>query len=379
MSQVLLYRLSAPYSKEEILIGIETIFKRMGFGERFGKDGLCAVKIHFGEKGNDNHIPSEHASKVIELLKGSGAKPFLTDANTIYRGERANSVDHLELAYEHGFLPSVVGAPVIIADGLTGKDYRKILIDGKHFREIKVATAALDASSMFVLTHFKGHMLAGFGGTLKNMGMGLASRSGKQEQHSDLKPVVDTENCIGCFACRDVCPADAVRDSGGRALIDHSACIGCGECTASCTTGAIRVRWKTDNRTFQEKMIEYASGIIRTFGDRIGYINFLVNVVPHCDCMEMSDPPVVDDIGILSSDDPVALDRACVDLVNAENGLPSSNFGKGFDAIPAGRDKFGKIHGVRWQWQLDHAEKLGLGSQRYELIRIEADAILREL
>lgn len=350
---------------------IETVFTVMEYGKLFGDDELCAVKVHFGEDNNCNYIPPRYVSKVIELIKSGGAKPFLTDANTIYKGKRANSVDHLEIAYEHGFLPSVIGAPIIIADGLTGKDYRKIRIDGKHFREIKVGSAALDSDAMMVLTHFKGHLLAGFGGALKNVGMGLAARSGKQEQHSDVKPVVIPEKCIGCFECSKSCPADSVTDSGGHAFIDHEKCIGCGECTAACPTGAIEVRWKTDNRTFQEKMIEYSNGILGHFKGKVGYINLLTNITPHCDCMEMSDPPIVEDIGILSSNDPVALDLACAELVNSREGLKSSNFGKEMAAIPSGEDKFRCIHGVDWNHQLEYAEKLGLGSRKYELVRID--------
>jgi len=371
MSKVFFYPLSAFHTEEELLKGIDILFHGAGFARLLKKGEFCPVKLHFGEKANTLFLSPRHAARVVSLIRESGAKPFLTDANTIYRGSRANSVDHINVAYEHGFLPSKIDAPIIIADGLTGKEYRKLEVHGKYFEEIKVASAVLECSTKIVLSHFKGHMLAGFGGALKNVGMGLASRSGKQEQHSDIKPKVDSSTCITCLACKEVCPVNAISDDGDSALIDHDRCIGCGECTVACPTGAIEVRWTTDNKTFQEKMIEYTSGILQHFKGRVGFFNFLVNIVPHCDCMEASDPPIVDDIGVLASSDPVALDRASVDLVNGRPGLPSSNFGKGFDAIPVGSDKFETIHHINWEYQLDYAEKLGIGTQTYELVDLK--------
>ncbi|MDP7266492.1 MAG: DUF362 domain-containing protein, partial [Candidatus Thermoplasmatota archaeon] len=231
-------------------------------------------------------------------------------------------------------------------------------------------SAALDCDSMMVLTHFKGHMLAGFGGALKNVGMGLASRSGKQEQHSDVKPKVIPTLCTLCLACIGACPANAIREGGGSARIKPDICIGCGECTAVCMSGAIKVRWATDNRTFQEKMIEYAYGILTRLANRVAFINFLINITPHCDCMETDDPPMVSDIGILASRDPVSLDRACADLVNTREGLASSNFGKKINAISAGHDKFREIHNIDWSHQLKYAEKLGMGEYNYDLVEV---------
>jgi len=253
---------------------------------------------------------------------------------------------------------------------LTGKDYRIIKINKKHFQTVKIGSAAVDCDSMIVLTHFKGHMLAGFGGALKNVGMGLASRSGKQEQHSDVKPKVIPTLCTRCLACIGACPVNAIREGGGSAQIKLDKCIGCGECTAVCMSGAIKVRWATDNRTFQEKMIEYVYGILDRLAGRVAYINFLINITPHCDCMETDDPPIVRDIGILASRDPVGLDRACADLVNSREGLASSNFGKRLGAISAGHDKFKEIHNIDWGHQLKYAEKLGLGELDYDLVEV---------
>jgi len=223
---------------------------------------------------------------------------------------------------------------------------------------------------MMVISHFKGHMLAGFGGALKNVGMGLAARSGKQEQHSDVKPVVSSLTCIKCLACLDSCPVDAISDTGESAFIDQARCIGCGDCTASCNVGAIKVRWETDNATFQEKMIEYTYGILDHFNGKAGFINFLMNITPHCDCMETDDPPIVDDVGILASLDPVALDNACADLVTRKSGLVSANFGKRLEPMAAGVDKFRSIHSIDWSHQLRYAEELGIGSRQYQLVEV---------
>ncbi len=370
MSVVHFYPLNEVHVEEDILAGIERLYEAAGFGKIFSKNDFCAVKLHFGEKGNLNYLSPVYVKKTVSLLRKNGVKPFLTDANTIYQGSRANSVDHLTVAYRHGFLPEKTGAPVIIADGLTGKDYRLLTIDKKHFRTVKIGSAALDCDSMMVLTHFKGHMLAGYGGALKNVGMGLASRSGKQEQHSDVKPKVIPTLCTLCLACMGICPANAIREGSGSAHINHDKCIGCGECTAVCMSGAIKVRWATDNRTFQEKMIEYAYGILDRLSGRAAFINFLINITPHCDCMETDDPPIAPDIGILASRDPVSLDRACADLVNSREGLPSSNFGKRVNAISAGQDKFREIHNIDWSHQLKYAEKLGLGELDYDLVEL---------
>lgn len=373
MSKVYFYPIPNNSGHEMVISAVKKLFSVVELGSVFRPKDKCAVKVHFGEKGNKSFIPPSLVGSVVKEVLCYGANCFLTDANTIYRGGRTNAVDHLKTAFDNGFSHENVGVPVLIADGIVGEDYRVMKIDGKHFSSIKVASLVYGCDSMMVISHFKGHLLAGFGGSLKNVGMGLASRSGKQEQHSDVKPRVNKEMCVGCFACQRSCPVMAicVDDGGGVALIDEQRCIGCGECTAACPSGAIAVRWKTDNRTFQEKMIEYAWGILSRFEGRVGFVNFLLNITPQCDCMVNNDTPVVPDLGIVFSLDPVALDRASIDLVNAAESISFSYQGKNCSPLARGEDLFRKIHGVDWSHQLDYAEKLGIGNNKYQLVTLD--------
>ncbi|KAB2954537.1 DUF362 domain-containing protein [Heliorestis acidaminivorans] len=331
---------------------------------------LVALKLHFGERGNTATIRPPFIGAVVEQVRKQGGKPFLTDTNTLYRGSRANSVDHLDTAMENGYAYAVVKAPIVIADGLNGKDYRNIPIDGKHLKEVKIASAGLDADSMIVLSHFKGHELTGFGGSIKNMAMGLASRSGKLIQHSDVKPIVG-EKCKSCAKCVPWCPVDAI-SMGERAVIAGERCIGCGECTVTCPHKAIAINWGQEGVLLQEKMAEYAYGAIKDKLEKgkIAFVNFVTDVTPECDCCSWSDTPIVADIGILASFDPVALDQACYDLVNEAPGLLNNRIEDQNPAgAGAGKDKFRAIHpNVDGTVQLEHGQAIGLGKRTYKLI-----------
>ncbi|MBE0466454.1 MAG: DUF362 domain-containing protein [Candidatus Desulforudis sp.] len=360
--------------KQSLLDKVGKLYRRTGIGSIVAKNDLVAVKLHFGERGNTTYIRPQFIRRLVDLIRNSGGKPFLTDANTLYVGGRSNAVDHLETAVLHGFDYAVAGAPVIIADGLTGKDYVEVPVDLKHFKTVKIGSAAYHADALLVVSHFKGHIATAFGGVLKNVGMGLGSRSGKQMMHSDLLPEISPEKCRSCGRCMRWCPAGAISftreqpDNPGPARIDASKCLGCGECTVTCTHGAIASNWKTEPDIMQEKIAEYSWGVLKDKKGKAAFITFLNNVTPDCDCCGWSEAPIVPDIGILASRDPIALDQACVDLVNGERGLSASRMA-GHEDSP---DKFRALFpNVDWSRQLAYGEELGLGIRQYQLVRVK--------
>jgi uncharacterized Fe-S center protein len=337
-----------------------------------------AVKVHFGEEGNTAFVSPLYARRVVERVKELGGKAFLTDTNTLYSGQRKNAVDHLNCAIANGFGYDSVGAPLIIADGLISRDSVELPVmpvthnnngAGKHFDTVRIGSAAVDADAMVVISHVKGHGEAGFGGAIKNIGMGLGSRSAKQRMHSGVKPSVTPENCTACRRCVEWCQPKCIEMKSGTAgslyaVIDHEHCNGCGECLAACAFNAIEINWETSPRDFLEKTVEHAAGAIHSFkADKIVYLNFLTNITPDCDCWSFSDAPIVPDIGILVSCDPVAIDQASVDLIEHAMGALGS---KGEELI-SGEEKFHAIHGVEPAMAMAYAHELGLGSQNYRL------------
>ncbi len=359
---------------QSLLDKMEKLARNAGLDQVIEAKDLVAIKLHFGEPGNLAYIRPPYIRRVVELIKKKQGKPFLTDANTLYAGHRSNSVDHLEAAISNGFDYAVVGAPLIIADGLTGKDYVKVPIPGKHFTEVNIGSAAVHANAMVVMTHFKGHELTGFGGALKNLGMGLGSRSGKQQMHTDMLPSVVESKCTGCALCQKWCPADAIimepwdgNKKGLKAFVEEDKCWGCGECAVTCTFNAIGVSWRTTPETMQEKTAEYALGAMLGKEGKMLYISFVMDISPGCDCYGYNDYSVAADLGIMASQDPVALDRACADWVNAQPTLP----GCLIEGLPPGQDKFEAIHpGVGWIAMLKHAEALGMGTMDYQLVEV---------
>ncbi|RKX45903.1 MAG: 4Fe-4S ferredoxin [Thermotogae bacterium] len=338
-----------------LLKKLELLLKKVGLEKVIEPDHLVAVKLHFGEYGNLSHIRPQYARVVVDYIKRFKGKPFLTDANTLYKGHRSNAVDHILNAYLNGFTPEVVGAPVIIADGLRGSDEVEIKIDGEYVKEAKVGAAVALADTLVVLTHFKGHEQTGFGGALKNVGMGAASRIGKLEQHSDSKPYVREENCVACRMCEKHCPENAIIVEK-VAKIDYEKCVGCGECIAMCIYGAMSPKWSSSAEILSKKIAEYALAAVK--GKKAIFISFLTQISPDCDCWHINKPPVVSDIGFAASSDPVALDQACIDLVLQK----------------AGKDPFLEVHpSVNWKIQLEHAERIGLGSRAYDLVKVACD------
>lgn len=355
--------------KFNLLDKVGKLFAEAGLTETVSPKDLVAIKLHFGEKGNTSYIRPQFIRKIVDEVKKAGGKPFLTDANTLYVGSRSNAVDHLQTAIENGFDYAVANAPLVIADGLSGKDYIKVQVNLKHCQDVKIGSAVVLADALIAVTHFKGHEAAGFGGAIKNVGMGCGSRAGKQVMHSDMLPKVKEAKCKACGRCHQWCPTGAIAVGELKmALVDEVKCIGCGECTVTCPHGAIGVNWRNNMKdALQEKMAEYAAGVLQNKKGKVGFISFLTNITPDCDCFSFSDAPVVRDIGILASLDPVAIDQACIDLVNRERGLPGSKL-EGREDVT---DKFGALYpDIEWSRQLAYGEEIGLGSREYDLIKI---------
>lgn len=338
---------------------------------------LVAIKLHFGERGNTAFVRPIFLRRVVDQVKRYKGKPFLTDTNTLYIGTRSEAISHLTTAYQNGFVYSVVDAPLLIADGLRGNSAVKVRIDKPLFKAVSIAHAIYMADALISVAHFKGHELSGFGGTLKNLGMGCASREGKLSQHSNISPKVKEKACKGCELCLSWCPSEAIsmlsHESGSKskhsiAFIDSKKCIGCGECILTCPTGAIQIQWNETIPIFQKKIVEYACGAVQRKKGKVLYLNFLTQITPACDCNAFSDAPIVSDIGILSSEDPVAIDQASVDLVNGEEGNRSSKLPS---AWKSGENKFRALYPeVDWSIQLTYAEEIGLGTRAYELVKI---------
>jgi uncharacterized Fe-S center protein len=354
--------------KKPLFEKMENLLQQAGLSNVLAKRDLTAVKIHFGEMGNSAFVRPIYVREIIKMIKKVEAVPFLTDANTLYAGTRGNSVDHIETAIKNGFAYSVVEAPIIIADGLRGRSQTGIDIDQKHFKTVYIGSEIANADALVSIAHFKGHELGGFGGTLKNVGMGAASRHGKLEQHSGIAPKVKRKKCIGCEACLEHCSQSAIFMEAKKANIDPDKCIGCGECILMCAQEAIQVRWSKSIPDFMEKMVEYCLGVLQGKQDKSIFINFITDVSPACDCLAVSDAPIVRNVGIAVSRDPVAIDQASADLVNQEAGLSGSCLEEG---LAPGEDKFKALYPkVDWRHQLEHAQVLGLGNRDYELIEI---------
>lgn len=329
---------------------------------------LTAIKLHFGERGNLAFIRPNFIRRIVDYVKECGAYPFLTDANTLYSGSRGNSVSHLNTAIENGFAYAVVNAPIIIADGLMGGAYETVAINKPLFKNAFIAKEIHNADSLISVAHFKGHEVSGFGGTIKNLGMGCAARRGKLQQHSDLLPRVKGKKCTGCAECSRHCAQSAISIVDNKAVIDPEKCVGCGECIIICPNDVINVQWGADTELFQKKMVEYACGALKGKENKSVFFNFLLQISPGCDCTPFNDAPIVRDLGIMVSKDPVAIDQAALDMVNAQPGLDGSCLKNN---RAAGEDKFKGVYpGINSNIQLEYAEEIGLGTRNYELIKI---------
>ncbi|MGD0230449.1 MAG: DUF362 domain-containing protein [Syntrophorhabdales bacterium] len=351
-----------------LLHKIDDLLKRVKIADKMAKNELVAIKLHFGEEGNCAFVRPVFLRVVVDRVRAAGCRPFITDANTLYTGSRSNSVSHIETAIRNGFDYSVVGCPIVIADGIRGSTGVKVPVEGEILAEVSIAKEIVDADALIVVTHFKGHELSGFGGALKNMGMGCATREGKLVQHSSVAPQINVKRCKGCSLCLDYCPANAISITGKKAAIEGHRCIGCGECIVTCPQGAVEIQWDQDHDKFQKKMVEHAAGAFAGKADKSVFLSFLMQISPACDCYPMNDAPIVKDIGILASTDPVAIDAASIDLVNAEESMPGTAIKK---RLGKGEDKFRALYpAVDWNVQLDHAKRLKMGERAYNLVKV---------
>ncbi|MBR5641730.1 MAG: DUF362 domain-containing protein [Firmicutes bacterium] len=366
--------------EESLLHKMERLMKKAGFEEIDFQDKFVAVKIHFGEPGNLAYLRPNWARTVCDYIKRLGGKPYLTDCNTLYVGGRKNAIDHLDSAYINGYNPLATGVQTIIADGLKGLDEREMPVpNGTYCKTAKIGSALAEADIVISLSHVKGHVSAGFGGVLKNIGMGGGSRSGKQQMHSDGTPRVIEERCIGCKTCEKNCAHEGVKVVNKKAVIDEDKCLGCGRCIAVCPKDAIQTKWDSGKEALSCKIAEYTWAVIQ--GKPNFHIAFVMDVSPDCDCESQNDLPIVPDVGIYAGFDPVAIDQACADAVNAQPIIEGSLLGDILrdskkkatrkEAIEEG-DIFKMVHpNTKWQAGLEHAEKLGMGTREYELITVK--------
>lgn len=355
-------------NKTSLPVKLEMLLKRSGLDDLDLEGKFVAIKIHFGEAGNLAFLRHQYAAVLVSHLKARGAKPFLTDCNTLYVGSRTNALDHLDTANLNGYLPQTVGAQIIIADGLKGSDEVAVSIpDNQYCKAPKIGRALRDADVIVSLTHFKGHEATGFGGCLKNLGMGGGSRAGKMEMHSEEKPQVIESRCICCRLCSKVCAHSAQSFDTGHCVIDYSKCVGCGRCLTACPKDAIVAGPDADNNILNFKIAEYTKAVLL---DKQSFHIAIANAIsPLCDCYGCNDAPITPDIGMFASSDPVALDKACVDAVNAQSFFENSALG---EAEHRTHDHFTDLHpATNWKSALENAQKIGLGTEDYKLISLD--------
>ncbi len=351
-----------------LLDKLKRLIKTAGIGDIDFDGKYTAIKIHFGEPGNVAYLRPNYAKAVADVIKELGGKPFLTDCNTLYVGGRKNALDHMEAAYENGFSPFSTGCHVIIADGLKGTDEAYVPVEGgEYVKEAKIGQAIMDADIFISLNHFKGHEAAGFGGALKNIGMGCGSRAGKMEQHSAGKPRIDQDLCIGCKRCAKICAHGAPTFETGKGVIDHDKCVGCGRCIGVCPKDAVLPASDESNDILNCKIAEYSKAVIS--GRPNFHISLVINVSPYCDCHSENDAAIVPDVGFFASFDPVALDVACADAVNAQPVISNTLLA---ESDHEGHDHFGAISpSTNWKSCIEHAKKIGIGNDEYELIKVK--------
>jgi uncharacterized Fe-S center protein len=349
---------------------LEILIKKAGIETIDFKDKFTAIKIHFGEPGNLSYIRANYAARLAKFLLSKEAKAFLTDSGTLYQGRRSNAIDHIGSAFENGFNPIAVPCPVIIADGLKAIDYREIPLGLKYCRSAKIGSAIAEADVIVSMNHFKGHEQAGFGGALKNLGMGSASAAGKLDLHSSSKPVIEPAECTSCGQCIKYCASKAIHpDDRKKARINYDLCVGCGQCVAVCQFEAAQPVWDNSTDIMNYKIAEYTAAVLK---DKPNFhVNFVMDVSPHCDCWNCNDAAIVPNIGIAASFDPVALDKACADMVTRAAANPGTILNVQKYGELQDTDKFKLIHpNTDWLAGLKYAEEIGLGNLNYDLVTV---------
>ena len=361
-----------PSWRENLPQKLARLIMTAGFDDIDMEGKYVAIKMHFGEPGNLAYLRPNWAKVVVDLVKDKGGKPFLTDCNTLYVGGRKNALDHIESAYQNGFNPYNTGCHILIGDGLKGNDEVEVPVEGgEYVKNAKIGRAVMDADVFVSLTHFKGHEQAGMGGALKNIGMGCGSRAGKMEQHNSSKPFVKAKKCIGCGSCAKICAHGApVKGEDGKYTIDESKCVGCARCLAICPKDAIVSRLDEAPTILNKKIAEYTKAVVD--GRPCFHISLVLDLSPNCDCHAENDAPIAPNVGMFASFDPVALDQACADAVIAQPAfLNSVLFDEKCECDRSQSDLLIANHpNTDWKTCVEHAEKIGIGTRQYELIKI---------
>lgn len=329
-----------------LLGGLDTLVSQ------FSRGSFVGIKMTVGDERSTGYIKPEVVRIIVDKLREQGARPFVFDTNVIYSGQRQNAVDHLNLAYRKGFTPDRLGCPYIIADSVFGTDSKTVKADFPNVKEIKVPSLVTVLEDLIVLSHVTGHIMSGFAASMKNVAMGMASRAGKQIQHSSLKPYIDTEKCSLCACCIEHCPVSAISEMSGKAFINSRLCVGCCECISACKLDAVNINWQEDADIFAERMAEYACGTLSMIKRKL-FINFAFDVTTECDCIAGDDPRIVSDTGIFASKDVLAVDKACFDMLTHSR-----------DIFSRGGKLTAHLH------EFDYAQKIGLGSTHYKLVEM---------
>lgn len=357
---------------DSLLTKLDRLITKAGIDSIDFEKKMVAIKIHFGEPGNLSYLRPNYAKVVADHIKKQGGMPFLTDCNTLYVGRRKNALDHLEAAYENGFSPFSTGCHVIIGDGLKGTDDVEVPVNGEYVTNAKIGRAIMDADVFISLSHFKGHESTGFGGALKNIGMGCGSRAGKMEQHNSGKPSVSNKKCRGCKMCAKSCAHSAISFEDNKAHINHDICVGCGRCIGACNFDAIYNSNESAVDDLNKKMAEYSLAVVQ--GRPHFHISLVIDVSPYCDCYSNNDLPIIPDVGMFASFDPVALDQACADACNkmdVQCGSLLDDLMHKHDFVDH-HDHFKNTSpNTNWEVCLDHSEKIGIGTREYELIEVK--------